>query len=92
MAVVTAVEVVTQVEVFTGVEVEVFVVIEVEVLVTVFVVVLEQSPGLFATRACVVYMYTVGEHVQIPPDVNDVVEERVLVVHFLVLGIEVDEL
>lgn len=74
MDVVTAVEVVTQVEVFTKVEVEVFVVIDVEVLVTVFVVVLEQSPGLAATRACVVYMYTVGKHVQTPPDVNDVVE------------------
>ncbi len=50
-------------DVVTDVEVEVFVVIEVEVLVTVFVVVLEQIPGLFATRAGVVYMYTVGEHV-----------------------------
>jgi hypothetical protein len=54
---------VLEVDVVTDVEVEVFVVIEVEVLVTVFVVVLEQIPGLFATRAGVVYMYTVGEHV-----------------------------
>lgn len=34
----------------------VLVVTEVEVLVTVFVVVLEQSAGLFAAKTCVVYM------------------------------------
>ncbi len=74
--VVTAVEVVTHVEVF----------------VTVFVVVLEQSPGLFGTTACVVYMYTVGEHLQTPPDVEDIVEEVVLLADGMVLGTELDEL
>ncbi len=43
-------------DVVTAVEVEVFVVTEVEVLVTVFVVVLEQSAGLFGAKTCVVYM------------------------------------